>query len=89
MPPPGPGRESNRTCLEFGGVFGASIHKNNVDNVIAYVSLTLYLKKRIQFTSSILPRYFCLHTSYLPPTHTGTLDQISFHSIHPSTGLET
>lgn len=29
--------------LEFGGVFRASIHKDNVDNVIAYVSLTFYL----------------------------------------------
>ena len=34
--------------LEFGRIFRASIHKDNVDNVIAYMPLTFYLKIEVQ-----------------------------------------
>ena len=33
--------------LEFGRIFRASIHKDNVDNVIAYMPLTFYLKIKV------------------------------------------
>ena len=34
--------------LEFGCIFRTSIHKDNIDNVVAYMPLTFYLKIKVQ-----------------------------------------